>query len=331
MRFDVINIGCKVNRVEVDAAAAALMANGATLTHEAPLDVVVMNTCTVTAEADKKTRKAVRQALRSHPEAAVLVTGCAAVMNPSWFEKLDGRVHVVAKNQVASAAWDYVSDLPCPTANADALLRTGVGFRTRVGIKAQDGCNNACTYCIVHVARGESRSMPFESIVEEACAHSRADVRELVLTGINLGAYKDRGRTLADLFSALLEACPETRFRIGSIEPRDVDDALIDLIAQSDGRICRHLHLPLQSGSSRVLREMARPYDAPFFLDLVPRMRAAFQDLRYQRISSSDSPGKRMVISKQRSMWRANPHSRRFTCSVTRREREPPRPNAATK
>ena len=151
----------------------------------------------------------------------------------------------------------------------------GASFRTRVGVKAQDGCNNACTFCIVLVARGESRSVAFEQVVGEAKLHARAGARELVLTGINLGAYDDGGRRLPQLLRAVLAACPAARVRIGSIEPRDVDDELIDLMARSEGRICRHLHLPLQSGSSRVLAEMNRPYDAGWFLDLVARLRSA--------------------------------------------------------
>ena len=121
--------------------------------------------------------------------------------------------------------------------------------------------------------------MPFEEVVAEARAHALAGVRELVLTGINLGAYDDGGRTLADLLEALLEACPGARFRIGSVEPLDVSDELISLMAASDGRVCRHLHLPLQSGSSRVLSEMARPYDAAYFLSLVEKLRAAMPAL----------------------------------------------------
>ena len=288
MKFKVVNIGCKVNRVEVDAASAQLLAQGARLAGSDDADIVVVNTCTVTAEADKKTRKAVRQALKANPCAQLIATGCAAVMNPAWFEELDERVHVVAKPDVVSKAWELAGmltgDVPMDGAFAGqpddaAALRVGAGFRTRVGIKVQDGCNNACTYCIVHVARGESWSVPYDQVVREARAHSEAGVRELVLTGINLGAYGDDGRTLADLLDGLLAACPATRFRIGSIEPRDVSEELIALMAASDGRICRHLHLPLQSGCSRVLAEMARPYDAGFFLDLVKRLRTAMPQI----------------------------------------------------
>ena len=281
MRFSVVNIGCKVNRVEVDAAAAQLIAQGAAVAEDGAADVVIVNTCTVTGEADKKTRKAVRQALKANPDAQLLVTGCAAVMAPAWFEALGERVHVVPKPQVAELAWRYAGESATASepAAAPVPLRTGAGFRTRVGIKAQDGCNNACTYCIVHVARGASRSVPFERVLDDARMHAQAGVRELVLTGINLGAYNDGGRTLANLLEALLDACPGARLRIGSVEPCDIDDELIALMAASDGRICRHLHLPLQSGNSRVLAEMNRPYDAPFFLDLVQRLRSTMPSL----------------------------------------------------
>ena len=281
MRFSIVNIGCKVNRVEVDAAAAELMARGAQMVQGEPADIVVVNTCTVTAEADKKTRKAVRQALKANPTAQLVVTGCAAVMNPSWFESLDPRIHVVAKPQVVDAAWKlFAPDAPHEAVAAHgAPARSGLGFRTRVGIKAQDGCNNACTFCIVHVARGASRSVPMAQVLADARTQAAAGARELVLTGINLGAYDDGGTGLAGLLEALLDACPGVRFRIGSIEPRDVDDALIGLMAESDGRICRHLHLPLQSGSSRVLSQMNRPYDAREFRELVDRLRTAMPSI----------------------------------------------------
>ncbi|MBQ3328857.1 MAG: MiaB/RimO family radical SAM methylthiotransferase, partial [Eggerthellaceae bacterium] len=282
MLIKLVHLGCKVTRVEIDAAAAELIAAGARMDEDGNPDVVLVNTCTVTGEADKKTRKAVRQALKSYPGAQVLVTGCAAVMNPAWFTDLDERIHVVPKPQLAQQAWELAgyplhsfAPISDNAGSVPHLLRTGGVFRTRVGIKAQDGCNNACTYCIVHVARGTSRSVPFDEVVADARAHAAAGVRELVLTGINLGAYDDGGRRLPELLEALLEACPESRLRVGSVEPCDVDDALIELMAAADGRICRHLHLPLQSGSSRVLAEMNRPYDAAFFADLVKRLRSA--------------------------------------------------------
>ena len=283
MNFAVVNLGCKVNRVESDDAAARLALRGVE-TSEASADLIVVNTCTVTGEAEKKTRKAVRRALRANDRARVLVTGCAAAVDAAFYEALDPRVRVVGKARLAEEieAW-------CDSEGVSAappLLPVGPGFRTRVGVKVQDGCDNACTYCIVHVARGRATSRPADDVVRECASYARAGAREIVLTGINLGSYCDGGRRdpsairLAALLRRLLDETADlhapgeapARFRVSSIEPRDVDDALIDLLASADGRVCRHLHLPLQAGSSKVLREMARPYDAERFVALVERL-----------------------------------------------------------
>ena len=320
MNFAVVNLGCKVNRVESDDAAAQLAACGVE-TAEADADLIVVNTCTVTGEAEKKTRKAVRRALRANDRARVLVTGCAAAIDAAFYEALDDRVAVVGKAQLPDAIRDWceayssqgsAGELAGPanvpavqaegpagsphgasreafSSNVAPLLHIGSGFRTRVGVKVQDGCDNACTYCIVHVARGRATSRPADDVVRECVAYARAGAGEIVLTGINLGSYCDGPRRdlsatrLADLLRRLLDETADVhrpgafpvRFRISSVEPRDVDDALVDLLAATDGRVCRHLHLPLQAGSSKVLREMARPYDAERFLALVERLYAA--------------------------------------------------------
>ena len=284
MNFAVVNLGCKVNRVESDDAAARLALRGVE-TSEASADLIVVNTCTVTGEAEKKTRKAVRRALRANDHARVLVTGCAAAIDAAFYEALDERVSVVGKAQLAQAIDALFDEAPF-SPGEDAPLHIGSGFRTRVGVKVQDGCDNACTYCIVHVARGRATSRPADDVVRECASYARAGAREIVLTGINLGSYCDGGRRdpsairLAALLRRLLDETADlhapgeapARFRVSSIEPRDVDDALIDLLASADGRVCRHLHLPLQAGSSKVLREMARPYDAERFVALVERL-----------------------------------------------------------
>ena len=274
MNFAVVNLGCKVNRVESDDAAARLALRGVE-TSEASADLIVVNTCTVTGEAEKKTRKAVRRALRANDHARVLVTGCAAAIDAAFYEALDERVSVVGKAQLAQAI-DVLFDEAPFSPGEDAPLHIGSGFRTRVGVKVQDGCDNACTYCIVHVARGRATSRPADDVVRECASYARAGAREIVLTGINLGSYCDGGRRdpsairLAALLRRLLDETADlhapgeapARFRVSSIEPRDVDDALIDLLASADGRVCRHLHLPLQAGSSKVLREIAKLRDA---------------------------------------------------------------------
>ncbi len=287
MNFSIVNLGCKVNKVESDAFASGLLARGCSESAAAAADIVVINTCTVTGEAEKKTRKAVRRALRENDASQVIVTGCAAAIDADAFLAMDpARIHISGKLQVEG----LLDELVGPIGHGAPVLPVGDGFRSRVGVKIQDGCNNACTYCIVHVARGRATSRPADQVVSECVQLAQAGVREIVLTGINLGSYRDaalsnsdeKGR-LADLLAALLRETadlhkpdePPCRFRISSIEPRDVDDSLIELMAASDGRICRHLHLPLQAGSDKVLREMHRPYTVEYFNHLVDKLYAA--------------------------------------------------------
>lgn len=297
MKFSVINLGCKVNRVESDELIAAFRSRGGREASSDDADVVVVNTCTVTGEAEKKTRKAVRRALRDQPRARVIVTGCAVAVDAATYEAFDERVEVLSKGDLmasvsagrpAGADGDAVFAVSPVGDGAPALLRVGTSFPTRVGVKVQDGCDHACTYCIVHVARGRAISRPADDVVRECTAYARAGVKEIVLSGINLGSYRGGddldARTdvsLADLLRRLLDVTedlhepddPPVRFRLSSMEPRDVDEALVDLLAASGGRVCRHLHLPLQAGSDKVLREMARPYDGGRYVGLVDHLR----------------------------------------------------------
>lgn len=284
MKYAVVNLGCKVNRVESDAFASSLDAHGAKSCDAADADLIVVNTCTVTGEAEKKTRKAVRGALRANDRATVIVTGCAAAIDKDTFLAMDPRVRVMGKAELASSidagAWGLDA-----TARGPALP-VGEGYRTRVGVKVQDGCNNACTYCVVHVARGKATSVDPREVVRQCRALASAGVKEIVLTGINLGSYRWRDEEtgeatgLADLLRTLLEETADlhkegeypVRFRVSSVEPRDVHDDLIEVLATAGGRVCRHLHLPLQSGNSKVLREMHRPYNAEHFEAIVANL-----------------------------------------------------------
>ncbi|MBE6473091.1 MAG: MiaB/RimO family radical SAM methylthiotransferase [Coriobacteriaceae bacterium] len=272
--FHIVNLGCKVNRVESDSMAAALLRHGCKAEAEEAADLVIVNTCTVTGEAEKKTRKAVRHALAVNPLARVVVTGCAAAITPGFFESLDPRVEVRGKKQLED---ELESGQEVPQ------LRVGQGFRTRVGVKVQDGCDRACSYCIVHVARGKAWSVSHDVVVREARKHFDAGVKEVVLAGIDIGAYRDGGLELPQLADLLVREADEAtlegdlpaRIRISSIEPVSVSDALVGALVRNDGRICRHLHLPVQSGSSKVLHEMNRPYSAEEFMRLVEKLRAA--------------------------------------------------------
>ncbi len=288
MNFSIINLGCKVNRVESDTFTAAFLARKNNLTEPDEAQVVIVNTCTVTGEAEKKTRKAVRRALRLAPLAQVVVTGCAVAIDPDAYTSLDSRVSVVAKGELLSliqaGTWDDSTTNYYEHFHS-SLLAVGEPFRTRVGVKVQDGCNNACTFCIVHIARGPAVSRSADSIIQECISLCEAGVKEIVLTGINLGSYDDHSSRekspvlLHDLLSRILDKTAAiqkddmpTRYRLSSIEPCDITDELIELLANSSGRICRHLHLPLQSGSAKILKEMARPYTAQQYFDLVKKL-----------------------------------------------------------
>ena len=325
-RFAVVNLGCKVNRVEADGFERLLAGRGGAPSSQAEADLIVVNTCTVTGEAEKKTRKAVRHALAANEEAPVIVTGCATEIDAAAYEALGNRVTVVPKagmalyleegafpsrppaggspldtraqrdDRTAEEGELAAPERPAPsTGNRAAGLAAPEGAeavlpadgRTRIGIKVQDGCDNACTYCIVHVARGRATSRNADEVAVEAVALARAGVREIVLTGINLGSYDADGLDLADLCLRLLAETaelhapgePPCRFRIGSVEPMDVSMDLIGLLAEARGRLCRHLHLPLQSGSSKVLREMGRPYDAEEYRQLADYLRAMVPEI----------------------------------------------------
>lgn len=283
--YAVVNLGCKVNRVEADGFERLLTERGGMPVPEGTADLIIVNTCTVTGEADKKTRKAVRHALSANDTARVVVTGCATEIDAATYKAMGERVRVVPK--AGMALFLNEMELPgCDGSLLDVRMLPADG-RTRIGVKVQDGCDNACTYCIVHVARGRATSRPADEVVAEAAALARAGVREIVLTGINLGSYDDGGLDLADLCRRLLDETAHLhgldeapcRFRIGSIEPMDVSMDFIGLLAEAKGRLCRHLHLPLQSGSSKVLLEMARPYDAEEYRQLVDYLRAVVPEI----------------------------------------------------
>lgn len=304
-QFHIHTLGCKVNRAESETIAAALIDAGWTQGEAKDADVAIVNTCTVTGEADTKNRKIIRALLKAGA-AHVVVTGCAINIAADHYAELGDvvvcepdksalprtaqllvqgeapkssgphaeKTSAACKSEPAQPAFEQACLLGTDAESMRLLNRTGKGFRTRVDVKIQDGCNNACTYCIVHVARGKARSIPASQVIGEVGSIANAGTREVVLVGIDLGAYDDSGLDLADLMEILLQRTGIGRLRISSIEPQSLKPSLVTALATSDGRICRHLHLCLQSGSTKVLDEMARHYTAEEFLDLVATLRA---------------------------------------------------------
>ncbi|WP_419057916.1 tRNA (N(6)-L-threonylcarbamoyladenosine(37)-C(2))-methylthiotransferase MtaB [Enorma massiliensis] len=273
----VINLGCRVNRVESDRMERDLAQAGFALVDPDDAELIVINTCAVTGEAEAKTRKAVRHALGRAREPLVVATGCAASLHPEALRDLSDRVAVVpSKVEVVSRALKLLGLEE--SARGDCEPCEPAFRQARVGVKVQDGCNNRCTYCIVWKARGPERSVPVDAVLEQVRDIEEAGLPEVVLTGVNLGAYdgsstNDEHVEIDELLGIILRETSIPQIRLSSIEPMDVSDRLIDRIAESRGRIAPFLHLPVQSGCTATLERMGRPYRAEEFEDLCDRIR----------------------------------------------------------
>jgi threonylcarbamoyladenosine tRNA methylthiotransferase MtaB len=261
-----LTLGCKVNQTESDAIADALGVAASREVEDA--DVVVINTCTVTGEADHKARKSVRHALGLPKQPAVVVTGCLAALDADGLRALSDRVVVEAdKSRVPQRVRQALGDRPLESAPR------GTARRARVQLKVEDGCDAFCTYCIVPYARGLPRAVPLAEIERQARSLATDRVSEVVLTGINIGRYRDGEMRLGDVVRAVAEA-GIPRVRVSSIEPGDVTDDLLGAVASLPA-FCRHLHVPLQSGSDAVLARMGRPYDTRAYAATLSRVREA--------------------------------------------------------
>ena len=286
-----VTLGCKVNRTESDAVAGELLGRGVEIVRDqSTADIVVINTCTVTGEADRKARKAVRHALRQPLEPAVLVTGCLAALDAPGLRTLGDRVTVEADKAVVApkvvallgarlACRITPPAAPGPAGDRSATQGHAAPSTTRVMIKVEDGCDNACTYCIVPKARGASRAVPADRLLAEIRALAAAGTREIVLTGIDIGRYRSMPAP-RDL-SALLELIAATgipRVRLSSIEPPDVTTRFLSTAARLPS-VMPHLHIPLQSGSDRTLRAMGRTYTTDDFARMLAAAHAALPHL----------------------------------------------------
>jgi threonylcarbamoyladenosine tRNA methylthiotransferase MtaB len=282
-------LGCRLNQAESDSMASQLAARGLIpvgLHH--PPDVVVINTCTVTREATKASRTAIRRAIRTHPDAKVIVVGCYAVSDRAEIEAIDG-VDLVLGNDMKEDFAEAL-DIPVPPApilqigfpHRSGTLAPEQGPRIRANLKVQTGCDEWCTFCIIPTTRGSLRSLDEDRLVAEAQARVAAGARELVLTGVHLGKYGyDWGgdeRDLIRLLRRLLAIEGVWRVRLSSILSNHLTDEVIDFIA-TDPRICPHLHVPLQAGDDRVLEAMNRPYRIADFISTVEKANATIPNL----------------------------------------------------
>jgi threonylcarbamoyladenosine tRNA methylthiotransferase MtaB len=309
----IVNLGCKVNQAEMEAAARLLRQAGVPLLDpSAKADLYLVNTCTVTAVADEKSRAAVRRARRANPSAQVVVTGCSVQVGAEAFAAIDAAARLVGNDDKASflAELGALADAPdaggtngplaapLPTLSGVDPVTAGTidGIaderasveRTRAFVKVQDGCSFHCTYCIIPRARGAERSLRPEHVLADVRRAVAVGHREIVLTGINIGTYdggwSERGRrgthttsalTLAQLVARILDETTVERIRLSSIEPQHLDGELLETWAAYGPRTLPHLHLPLQSGDDGVLRRMGRRYLTAEYARIVERARRA--------------------------------------------------------
>ncbi len=288
MRIAFATVGCRLNQFETDALRGRAQAEGYEIVpFEAAAEVYVINTCTITAEADADSRRLARQAVRRNPAALVAVTGCYAQAAPEAVAAIPG-VDLVLGNREKP---NLLASIHGAKKNGGArVLVGGLGGRGEIGdygpgidpdrtrafLKVQDGCNYGCSFCIVPEVRGSNRSQPPERVLAEIRRLYAAGFPEIVLTGIHLGTY---GRdhqpptSLAELCLRIASLDEAPRIRLSSLDPHEVRPGLVRLLGESP-RFCRHLHLPLQSGDERILRRMRRGHTAAQFRDLVERLAA---------------------------------------------------------
>lgn len=290
MKAAFYTLGCKVNQYETQALSEALMREGFLIVpHSEDADVYIINSCTVTAESDKKTRQAVRRFKRLHPDSVVVLTGCMPQAYPQIASEIDA-ADIVAGNKnnidIPKMIKEYLQSrnrsvdiiqhstgdefVPCSISSFDE--------RTRAAIKIEDGCNRFCSYCIIPYARGRVRSKPLEEIKKEAASLAANGYTEIVLVGINLSSYgTDCSLSLADAVAAVCETPGIRRVRLGSLEPDHMTDEMINSL-KVQPKLCPQFHISLQSGCTETLRRMNRHYTAEEYEKICQKLRESFED-----------------------------------------------------
>jgi len=271
MKVALDSLGCKLNQAEIELLARQFAEAGYRLvspTDEA--DVYILNTCTVTHIADSKSRHRLRQAHRRNPDALIMATGCYAERAHHELSQIEG-VDLVLGNEAKPNLLGLLKEsgrLGNPAhVPADSASHFYDGFRTRAFIKVQDGCSNFCSYCIVPLVRGREKSLPADQVVAQVRHRLAQDYKEVVLTGVKIGAYNYNGVNLKRLLEHTLNDTDVARLRLSSLQPQEISPELIGL--WRDTRLCPHFHLSLQSGSNSVLSRMQRRYSVSNYEQLV--------------------------------------------------------------
>ena len=287
MKFSIITMGCKVNAYESNYMSESLENNGFLFCDDYKnSDVVIINTCTVTNTADKKSLKEVRRIRRENPNAILVVCGCSVQNNPDKYQDL-GIDIILGNNQKSKVVnlikeyidshnnYCYISkDRNIPF---EDMLITNFN-QVRAYIKIQDGCNNFCSYCIIPFVRGNIRSKAFETINEEVTLLAKKGFKEIVLTGIHTGSYNDNGKDLCDVIDMISKIDGIKRVRLSSVEITELNDKFMTLL-KNNKVLCNHLHIPLQAGSDEILKSMHRKYDLNYFENKIKEIRSIRPDI----------------------------------------------------
>jgi threonylcarbamoyladenosine tRNA methylthiotransferase MtaB len=275
MRIAFTTLGCKINQYETDHLRQDLESKGNLIVpFDADADVYIINTCSVTAKTDYQCRQVIRSATRRNPGAKVVVTGCYASTRPEELQKIPG-VTLVVGNKVKIGIPDRIMDFEklqetSRTENLSPRISIGkASNRTRGFLKIQDGCDNRCSYCIVPIARGSSRSVRPQDVYREFGRLVASGCPEIVLSGIHIGTYGSdlsEPMGLSDLIRSLVSMRGTSRIRLSSIEPNEINQEILNFLEKG---LCRHLHIPLQSGDDSILKAMKRHYTSGFYRDLL--------------------------------------------------------------
>lgn len=291
MKLFIHTLGCKVNQYESQAVAEKFMAIGAEITNDySSADIILVNSCTVTAESSRKTRQAVRKYRKSNPQAVIILSGCMTSAFPKTAQELP-EANIIIGNNSYSAIIDIYKRFTDSDGTQlieikehqkgeeiEQLKISSFNERTRAYIKVQDGCNRFCSYCAIPYARGRVRSRNIDEIYNEAAILSKNGYKEIVLVGINLTSYgSDTDKNLCDVVECIAKIPEIKRIRFGSIEPDHITDEYLERLAKVD-KFCPQFHLSLQSGCDKTLKDMNRHYDTTFYADLVKRIRAKFDN-----------------------------------------------------
>jgi threonylcarbamoyladenosine tRNA methylthiotransferase MtaB len=279
MTVEILTFGCRLNTYESEVMRGLVQASGHAAT---PTNTIIVNTCAVTAEAERQARQAIRRAHRENPHATIVVTGCAAQINPQSWAALPGVARILGnEDKLKPESWlphapSAVSDIMAAKETAAHLVTEFAG-RARAFVQVQQGCDHRCTFCVIPYGRGPNRSVPIGAIADQVRALVATGYREVVLTGVDIASYGPDlpGRpTLGQMARRLLAAVPDLpRLRLSSLDPAAIDDDLWRLI-ETEPRLMPHLHLSMQAGSDLILKRMKRRHLRQQALDIIARARA---------------------------------------------------------